>query len=75
MFEEPADDAAHADVLAHAGYARTQLAHAADHQFDRDAGLRGAIERLHHAFVADRVELGDDAGRAAGESVFGLALD
>ena len=46
VLQEAPDDADHADILADAGHAGPQAAHAAHDQVDLHAGLRRAIERL-----------------------------
>ena len=75
VLEEAADDRSHRDVVADAGNAWPQAAHAADDQVDLHAGLRRAEERLDHALVGDGVVLDDDARRPAGLRVLDLAID
>jgi hypothetical protein len=66
VFEEAADDRAHADVLRQARHAGTQRADAAHDQVDLDAGLAGFIQGLDDLGFEQRVHLGDDACLAAG---------
>ena len=75
MLEEAADDADHADAIAHAGDARAQAADAAHDEIDLHAGLRRAIERIDHLGIDERVHLRDDARRPARARVLGFALD
>ena len=75
VLEKAPDDAAHANVLAHARDAGTQHAHAAHEQIDRHAGLRRAVERAHDVAFGDRVDLRANAARAAGARVLGFAVD
>ena len=74
VFQEPAHDAADADVLAETLDAGPQRADAAHHQIDLHAGLRRLVERLDDALFEQRVHLGDNARRAALARVVGFAL-
>ena len=53
------------DVLGQARDAGPQRADAADPQVDRDAGLRGAVQRVDHHLVDQRVGLEHDPGGLA----------
>src|ERR1043166_7561462 len=75
VFQEAADDRAHADVIADAGDAGTQAADAADDHVDLHARLRGAVEHTNHLVVGDRVYLEDDPRRAARFRMLGFAVD
>ncbi len=59
MLEETADDAAFADVVAHAGDAGPQAAHAAHVELDLDARLRRPVEAADQRLVDQRVHLED----------------
>ena len=75
VFEEPAEDRAHRDVLGVSRTVRPQCADAAHHHLDAHPGLRGAVERVDHLLVHQRVGLQPDpaVGTVAGGS--DLALD
>ena len=66
MLEEAADDALYPDVLGQAGHARPQAADAAHDELDLHARLAGAVERVDHARIDQRVELGPDRGGPPG---------
>src|SRR5215470_13814062 len=44
VLEKASDDGAHADVLRHAGYARSQRAHTPNDQIDLHAGVRSFVQ-------------------------------
>ena len=75
MFQEAADDALDADIVRQAGHAGPQAADAAHHQFDPHAGLAGAIERVDHVRIDQRIELDPDRGRPARAGVHDFLLD
>ncbi|SLH41093.1 Uncharacterised protein [Mycobacteroides abscessus subsp. abscessus] len=75
VLEEPAQDRAHLDVLAHAGNAGLEAADAAHHDLHRHTGLGGTVERVDHLLVHDRVGLQPDSRRRAPLGQFDLALD
>jgi len=75
VLEEPAEHAAHADVVGQPGHSRTQGADAAHPHVDRDAGLGRAVEGIDGRLVDDRVALERDAGREPGAVVLDLAVD
>ena len=52
----------------------TQGAHAADDELDGYARLGRGVHRFDGLAVEERVHLGDDAARAAGAGVLGLAV-
>ncbi len=66
VLEEAPDDRAHADVLRELRHARAQRAHAAHHEVDLHARLRGLVERLDHLRLEEGVHLRGDARRPAG---------
>src|SRR4029453_4332352 len=75
VLEEGAEDATHSDVLAeteHAGSDRTDSAYP---QVDRDAGPRGAVERIGGRLVHDGVDLDLDACRLTVLMVGDLVVD
>ena len=75
MFEEPADDATHANVVGQAGHSGSQHANAANDEIDRNAGLRSFIKTFDNVGVSQPIELRDDARGTAGFSMRGLSLD
>ena len=75
MLEEAPEDRAHADILGDSWDAGPERADAAHDQVDLDPGVRGLVERLDDARLDQRVHLGDDPRRPAGEGVLGLARD
>ena len=75
VFEEPADDADHPDMLRESCDARTETADAADDQVDLHPCRRGAIERLDALGVHDRVHLGDDPPTPPRQRMRRLAID
>src|SRR6266536_3210369 len=75
VLQEPADNADHANPIAHRGELWTETADAAHDEIDLDAGLRRAIERVDDFGVDEGVHLPDDAGRPARLGVFGFSRD
>ena len=75
VFEEPADDAGHLDVVAHAGNAGPQRAHAAHQQVDLHARLGGPVEDGDHLAVDERVHLEHEVAAAARELMLDLAFE
>src|SRR5262249_34966258 len=59
MFQESANDAAHANRLAHTGHPRAQAAHATNDQVDLYASLGSPIQRQDHLLIRQRVALED----------------
>src|SRR5947207_15045826 len=60
MFEIPAQDRPHPDVLGKTLDVRAQAAHTADDQVDRSTVLRRSVERVDHLRIDQVVHLDDD---------------
>ena len=75
VLQEAADHRAHADVLRQPGDARAQAADAAHDQVDLHARLAGPVQRPHDLLFGERIKLGDDARRLAGQGLFGFEID
>jgi len=65
VFEETTQDRTHPDVLGDSRDAGSEATHASNDQVDLHARLRGAVERLDHLRLGERVHLRDDARRLA----------
>jgi len=59
VFQEPAHDAAHGDVVADPGDTRTEAAEAADEQIHFHAGAGRLIEEANHAFILKGIHFKD----------------
>ena len=75
MFQEPAEDRAHPDVVGQARYPGTQRADAADHQVHLDPGAAGPVQRVDDLLVDECVHLDLHAGVAALQRMLDLPLD
>ncbi len=75
VFQEPADNTAHPDMVADAAHARPQPAYATHDQVDLHARLRGAIEFADDVAVEQGIHLGDDPRRTPVSGVIGFARD
>ena len=75
VLQEPAQDRAHADVLAQPRNPRAQRADPAHDHIDLHPGLGGAVERVDDGLVDHRVDLDDHAGGQPGLAVGDLRLD
>ena len=75
VLEKAADDRAHADVLGDARHAGRSAHAPRTIRSISHAGLRRRVERRDHAFLEQRVHLGDDARRLAVARVLRLAPD
>ena len=75
VLQKPVDDAADTDRLAQSRHARSEAADAAGHDVDWHPRLAGLVERLDHAVVDQRVELGEDPRRLPRLGPAGLLLD
>ena len=74
-FQEPADDAGHADVVAETRQARPEAADAPDDHINLDARLGRLVEAADQPVIDQRIHLKNQAPLAAGARVLALPLD
>ena len=75
MFEEAADDADDADVLADTRHSRPQAADPAHDEINVDTRQRSIVEVLNDLGVDERIHLANDSRRPAAARVLSLAID
>jgi len=75
VLQKAPDDAAHANIVAHAAHAGPQSTNAAHDQIDLDSRLGRTVEGLDHGLIDQRIHLGNDAGRPAFASMIRFTID
>ena len=75
MFQEPADDADHADVFAEPFSPWVETAHTADDQFNANSNLGSFVEQANDGWIHQSIHLGADVSASTFAGVFDFAED